>query len=144
MVPDFTILHLSPNFFQKNLAVDLKKKNPFHPSKLCIKFGKNLSRSSRKEDFKICQCILTILQLSPLLEGCDPSFEKNLNHLHPAKDDLCQVWLKMTQLFWKRRFLKLLNVFLLFSSYLPFGRGMPLYLKNFNSLHQGILCANFD
>ena len=46
---------------------------------------------------------------------------------------LCQVWLKMAQWFWRRRILKVFNVFLLFHNYLPFEKGMALHLKKLES-----------
>jgi hypothetical protein len=43
------------------------------------------------------------------------------------KDDLCQVWLKLSFWFW-RRFLKKFSVFLLFCDYLPLEKGQsPLF-----------------
>jgi hypothetical protein len=46
------------------------------------------------------------------------------------KDDLCQVWLKLVQWFWRRFF----NcVFLLFCYYLPLEKGYPLLLNKFES-----------
>ena len=37
-------------------------------------------------------------------------------------------WLKMAQLFWRKRILKLVyNVFLLFPNYLPFEKGVALH-----------------
>jgi hypothetical protein len=54
-----------------------------------------------KKIFKNFQYIFTLLQLSPLGEGLSLSFEKKkLNS--PPKDDLCQVWLKLAQWFWRR------------------------------------------
>ena len=44
------------------------------------------------------------------------------------KDDLCQVWLKLTQWFWRRRFLKFVNVFLHFRNYLPLEKGGALLI----------------
>ena len=48
------------------------------------------------------------------------------------KDALWQVWLKLTQWFW-RRFFNFVNVFLLFHNYLPLEKGGALLLKNFES-----------
>ena len=45
------------------------------------------------------------------------------------KDALCQVWLKLAQWFWRRRFLKVVNLFLKFPNYLPFGKGVALHLN---------------
>jgi hypothetical protein len=54
----------------------------------------------------------------------------NLNELEfpPSKDDLCQVWLKLAQWFWKR-FLNDNIPFLPFCDYLPFEEGLALYLN---------------
>jgi hypothetical protein len=49
------------------------------------------------------------------------------------KDDLYQLWLKLVCWFWRRRFLKIFIVFLLFCDYLPLERGNPLHLKNLES-----------
>ena len=49
------------------------------------------------------------------------------------KDALCQVWLKLAQWFWKRRFLNKLKAFSLFRNYLPLEKGMALHLNKFES-----------
>ena len=49
------------------------------------------------------------------------------------KDALCQVWLKLAQWFWKRRFLNKLKAFSLFRNYLPLEMGMALHLNKFES-----------
>ena len=56
----------------------------------------------------------------------------HLNNLiyHSPKDDLFQVWLKLSQWFWRKRFVKIVNVFSLFHNILPFGRRSPS-LKQF-------------
>ena len=48
--------------------------------------------------------------------------------LSSPKDALCQVWLKLDQWFW-RRFLKFVDLFLLFLNYLQFEMGMSLHLN---------------
>ena len=52
-----------------------------------------------------------------------------------AKDDLSQVWLKLAQWFWKRRFLNFVKVFLLFRNYLPLEKegGGGLHLNKLES-----------
>ena len=45
------------------------------------------------------------------------------------KDALCQVWLKLAQWFWRRRFLNFVNVFSLFRNYLPLEKDRSLYLN---------------
>jgi hypothetical protein len=54
-----------------------------------------------------------------------------LNKLESSspKDDLCQVWLKLAQWFWRRRFLIDLIPFLHFCDYLPFEEDLALYLN---------------
>ena len=49
------------------------------------------------------------------------------------KDALCQVWLKLAQWFWRRRFFYFVNVFLLFRNYLPFDKGGALHLNKLES-----------
>ena len=44
-----------------------------------------------------------------------------------SKDTLCQVWLKLTHWFWRRKFLKFINVFSLFHNYLPLEKGRALH-----------------
>jgi hypothetical protein len=58
---------------------------------------------------------------------------KNLESPLP-KDDLYQVWLKLACWFWRRRFLKMFSVFLLFCYYLPLKKGNPLHFYNLESL----------
>ena len=57
------------------------------------------------------------------------------------KDALCQFWLKLVQLFLRRRFLKFVNVFSLFRYYLPLEKGEALHLNKFESPSpKGALC----
>jgi hypothetical protein len=49
------------------------------------------------------------------------------------KDDLCQVWLKLAQWFWRRRFLNDPTKFLHFCDYLPFEDDLVLYLNKLES-----------
>jgi hypothetical protein len=79
-----------------------------------------------KKIFKKFQCIFTLLLLSPLGEG-----HLHLNKLESStpKDDLCQVWLKLAQWFWRRRFLNDPAPFLHFCNYLPLKEDLALYLN---------------
>ena len=44
------------------------------------------------------------------------------------KDAFCQVWLKLAQWFWRRRFLQFVNVFFAISLLSPYGKGSgPLF-----------------
>jgi hypothetical protein len=47
----------------------------------------------------------------------------------PPKDDLCQVWLKLAQWFWSRRFLNDPTPFSHFCNYLPLEEDLALYLN---------------
>jgi hypothetical protein len=49
------------------------------------------------------------------------------------KDNVYQVWLNLACWFWRRRFLKIFSVFLLFCYYLPLERGNPLHLNKLES-----------
>ena len=48
------------------------------------------------------------------------------------KDALCQVWFKLAQQFWRRRFLNFINIFLLIRNFLPV-KGRGLHLNKFAS-----------
>ena len=50
-----------------------------------------------------------------------------------AKNALCQVWLKLAQWFWRRRFYNFVIVFSLFRNYLPFEKDMALHLNKLES-----------
>ena len=49
------------------------------------------------------------------------------------KDALCQIWLKLDQWFWRRRFFNFVNVFSLFRNYLPLEKGRALHLNKLKS-----------
>ena len=59
----------------------------------------------------------------------------NLNKLESSspKDALCQVWLKLVQWFWRRRFFNFVNVFSLFRNYFPLEKGGALHLNKLES-----------
>jgi hypothetical protein len=63
----------------------------------------------------------------PLKKG----YPLRLNKLESPlpKDDLCQVWLKLAQWFWRRKFLNDTNPFLDFCDYLPVEEDLALYLN---------------
>jgi hypothetical protein len=50
-----------------------------------------------------------------------------------SKDILYQVWLNLACWFWRRRFLKMFSVFLLFCYYLPLENGYHLHLNTLES-----------
>jgi hypothetical protein len=63
----------------------------------------------------------------PLEEGYFLRLDKLESH--PSKDDLCQVWLKLAQCFWRKRFLNDPTPFLHLCDYLPFEEDLALYLN---------------
>jgi hypothetical protein len=58
-----------------------------------------------------------------------------------SKDNLYKIWLNLAFWFWRRRYLKIVNVFLLFRYYLPLKKGYPLPLnKRESPLPKDDLC----
>ena len=74
----------------------------------------------KKEIFKFWQLIFAISQLSPFRK--ENAFHVNKLETPSPKDALCQIWLKLAQLFWRRRLLNFVNVLLLFLIYNTNGR----------------------
>jgi hypothetical protein len=77
---------------------------------------------------------------TPFLHFCDYlPFKEDLalylNKLEfpSSKDNLYQVSLNLAYWFWRRRFLKIFNVYLLFRYYLPLEKGYPLHLNKHES-----------
>ena len=97
-------------------------------------FGWNLPSGSREEDF-----FFNFANVFPLLRNYLPLEKGGANqlnkHVSPSlKDALRQVELKLAQRFLKRRFLKFVNVFLLFRYYLPLKITGALHLNKIDSL----------
>ena len=59
------------------------------------------------------------------------------------KDDMCQVLLKLTQKFWRRRFLISSMYFYYFIIIYPWEWTWPFIWRNLNLLHLTMLCAKF-
>mgnify|MGYP003683194777 CR=1 FL=1 len=59
------------------------------------------------------------------------------------KDALCQVWLKLAQWFWRRRFLHFVNLFSLFRNYLPLEKERTFIWTNLNPLLPRMHYAKF-
>ena len=59
-------------------------------------------------------------------------------------DALCQVWLKLAQWFWRRRFLNFVNVISRIPYYLPLEKGSTfIRSKTIKPLHSRMPCAKF-
>ena len=71
----------------------------------------------------------TLLTLGEFIAGS--SFEQTW--IPFTQDALCQVWLKLAQWFWRRRFFNFFNVFSLFRNYLPLEKGGGLHLNKLES-----------
>ena len=70
-----------------------------------------------------------------IIPKCKKVWPLHLNKLKSSlpRDAFCQVWLKLTQWFWRRRFFNFVNVFSPFRNYLPFEMGVALYLNKIDS-----------
>jgi hypothetical protein len=101
--------------------------NSLHQRIICTKFDLFWPAGSGEDFKKKILCIFILLLLSPLGEGLSPSYKAL--EFSPSKDDLCQVWLKLAQWFWRKRFLNDPNPFLHFCDYLPFEEDLTLYLN---------------
>ena len=100
---------------------------------LCAKFGWKCSSVSGGEDFKkVFNHVFSLFCNYLLLRRGWLFIWKKLESSSP-EDAFCQVWFKMAQWFWRRRFLKILNVLLLFHNYLPFEKGVVLHLNKLES-----------
>ena len=84
-----------------------------------------------KKIYKIFSVFLLFCDYLPLEKGY--LFRLNKLESPPPKDDLCQVWLKLAQWFWRRRFLNDPTLFLHFCDYLPFEEDLVLYLNKLES-----------
>ena len=106
--------------------------NPLHPRMLCAKFGWNWLSCSGGEDFFNFVNVFLQFRNYLLLEKGEALHLNKLEFPLP-KDALCQVWLKLVQWLWTRRFLNLVNVFSLFHNYLPLDKEGTLHLNKLES-----------
>ena len=67
---------------------------------LCANFGLNLPSAS-KDNFKFHRCILLFCNNLPLEKGM--ALHLNKLEFPLPKNALCQVWLKLAEWFWRRR-----------------------------------------
>ena len=103
------------SFISKNL-------NSLHQRMLCAKWFWS----------KRCLNFVNVFSLFrnylPLEKSGALHLKKNIESLSP-KNALCQVCLKLSQWFWRRRFFKFVNVFSLFRNNLPLEKSGALHLK---------------
>ena len=81
------------------------------------------------------------VNISPLEKGGSLHLNKFESLL--TKDTLCQVLMKLAQWFWRRRFLKNINVFSQFGNYLLLEKGGSLHWTNLNPFHPRMLVPSF-
>ena len=112
--------------------------NPYHPRMLVRRLIEIDSVVLEKKIFKFRLCIFSIKNYLPL----EKDGALHLNKLEsPLKDALCQVWLKLAQWFWRRRFFNFVNVFsLIFVIISPWKRAGSIIWTNLNHLHPRMLC----
>ena len=84
---------------------------------------------------KVLNVFLLLPNYLPFKNGVALHLNK-LDSLSP-KNALCQFWLKLARWFWRRRFLKVVNLFLLFPNYLPFEKDLALHLNILESPSPG-------
>ena len=118
--------------------------NFLHSRIMCTKFDWIWAADTGKEDFKKKFSLFLLFRYYlPLEKGYPRSVNKLIFPL--SKDDLCQVWLKLAQWFWRRRFLNDPTPFLHFCDYLPFEKDLAHYLKkNLNTPYSRIIYTKFD
>ena len=118
-----------------------KLESPIPKEALC-KFGWNWPSSFKERILNIFNIILLLRFYLPFESG----LALYLNKLEspPPKDALCQVWLKLAQKFWRRRYLDIFNIILHFRYYFPLEKGRALWnwpscsgeeVENRKSLH---------
>ena len=82
----------------------LRNLNPFQPRMQCAKLvetGSGEGGSGEEDFFDYVNAFLLFRNYLPLEKG--RAFHLNKLESPPPKDALCQVWLKLTQWFWRRR-----------------------------------------
>ena len=112
--------------------------NSLHPRMLCAKFGWNW----RRRFLNFANVFRYFVIISPWKNGKGRTLNLNKLKSPSPKDALCQVWLKLTQWFLRKRFfLNFVNVFSLFRNDLFLEKGGALHLNKLESPSpQNALC----
>ena len=128
----YILMRIEGFFFRTNF-------NPLHQRMHCGRIGWYWPIGSGIEDFSILSMYFSISFLSPLGKGRGASFGQTW--IPSAKDALCNVWLKLAQWFWWRRFLKFVKVFLLFRYIIsPWKKAGPSLIKMNSPSAKDALC----
>ena len=135
MTPSFSYISVIITPFKRAWPFIWTTLNSFYQRIICNKFDWFWPAGS--EDF--FKKNLLFPYYLPLENGYPLPLNKPESPL--PKDNLYQVWLNLACWFWKRRFLKIISVFLLFRFYLPLEKGHLLPLnKRESPLPKDDLC----
>ena len=116
---------------KKNRVLRLNKlKSPWPRDTFCQVWLKFAQWFWRRTILNFVNVFLLFRYHLPLEKG--RALHLNKPESPSPKDALCQVWLKLAQWFWRRRFLNFINVFSLFPYYLPLEKG-GLHLNKLES-----------
>ena len=126
--------HLRKQFKSLNkydYIITLKFESPSPKDALC-QVGLKLAQWLWRSRFLNFVNVFSLFRIYlPLEKGGALHFQK-LEFPLP-KDALCQVWLKLAQWFWRRRFLNFIIYFSLFRNYHPPEKGTALHLNKLES-----------
>ena len=101
--------------------------NLLHPRVFYAKIGWNWPSGIGEDNFKISSMYFHHFVIISPWKRTGPFIS---SYESPSlKDVLYQVWLKFAQWFWRRKILNFVNVFSLFSNYLPLEKGRALHLN---------------
>ena len=133
----FTISLLSPFGERRGPSLN-KHESPSAKDALCQVWLK-LAQCFWRRFLNIIIIILQCCYYLPLEKGMDLHLNK-LESPSP-KGALFQVWLKLAQWFWRRRFLNIFNIIFQCCYYLPLKKGVTLHMYKLDSpLPKDALC----
>ena len=141
---DFLILSMYFRYFiiishwKRVVPFIWKKLNPFSQGCFLPSLVEIDSVVLEKKIFKFCQCIFSIKNYLPWEKG--GALHLNKLESPSPKDALCQVWLKLAQWFWRKRFLNFVNVFSLLRIISPWKKAGPFIWIPFT---QGFVVPSF-
>ena len=98
-----------------------------HLNKTMIIYIMRMAKQFRRRFLNFMNIILIFCNYFPLER--DVALHLYKRKFPSPKDALCQIWLKLGQQFWRRRFLNFVNVISQFHNYLPLEKGVALHLN---------------
>ena len=116
--------------------------NPYHPRMLVPRLVKLVQWFLRRGFFNFVNVFSIFRNYLPLEKG--RALHLNKFESPSSKDALGQVWLKLAQWFWRRRFFLILSMYSRYFVIIsPWKRAGPFIWTNLNPLHPRMLCAKF-